>query len=126
MMLLGTILARLDDEADAGAALEALEDIVLLTEVDAMGTLHGESPRQYASGATRRFAALASNEDWLALMTALERTDDPARTALEQMVRWSLVQDSRLETDMQMASADISQDQGCSCAGHGSCQPHPR
>ncbi len=124
-MLLGTILARLDDEADAGAALEALEDTVLLTEVHAIGTLHGESPGQYASGATRRFAALASNEDWLALMTALECTDDPARTALEQMVRWSLVQDSRLETDMQRASTDASRGQGCSCARHGSHQPDP-
>ena len=31
--MLGTILLRLDDEADAGAALEALEDTELLTEV---------------------------------------------------------------------------------------------
>jgi hypothetical protein len=124
-MLLGTILAKLDDEADAGTALEALEDIVLLTEVCAVGILHNESPGQYASGAARRFAALASDEDWLALMTALERTEDPARTALERMVRWSLVQDSRPETDMQMASADTSQGHGCSCGGDGSCQPHP-
>ena len=81
-MLLGTILKRLEAEADAAEALEALGDIVLLTEVQTMGDLHGESLGEYVAGATRRFAADASSEDWLALMAAIERSDDPARTTL--------------------------------------------
>lgn len=93
-MLLGTILKRLSTEVDAAEALEALGDIVLLTEVQAMGDLHDEGIGDYVSGATRRFAADASSEDWLALMTAIERSDDPARTTLDRMLRWSLARDA--------------------------------
>ena len=93
-MLLGTILKRLGNEADAAEALEAMGDIILLTEVQAMGELYDESPADYVCGATRRFAADASSEDWLALMTAIERSDDPARTMLDKMLRWSLARDT--------------------------------
>lgn len=93
-MLLGTILKRLGQEAGAAEALDAMGDIILLAEVQAMGELHDESPADYVCGATRRFAADASSEDWLALMTAIERSDDPARTTLDRMLRWSLKQDA--------------------------------
>lgn len=116
-MLLGTILKRLGAEADAADALQALGDIVLLAEVRQMGEAYGESPGEYASAATRRFAAVASDEDWLALMTAIEKLDDPAHTTLDRMVRWSLAKDR----------AELAGQQGgripgaCSCgAGHGS------
>ena len=36
-MLLGTILRKLDTDADAAVVLESLGDLVLLAEVDAMG-----------------------------------------------------------------------------------------
>ncbi len=122
-MLLGTILKRLEASAGAGVAIEALGDIVLLTEVRAMAALHDESLGQYASGATRRFAALASNEDWLSLVTAIERSDDPARTALEKMVRWSLVQDAKIKIDVLEADLGRVVGHSCSCGGDGSCQP---
>ena len=124
-MLLGTIIKRLEDEADAGAAVEALGDIVLLAEVRAMSVLHDESPGQYTSGAARRFAALASSEDWLALITAIERSDDPAHTALGKMVRWSLVQDAKVQMGAPEADIGPSLVHSCACGGDGSCQPHP-
>ena len=46
-----------------------------------------------------RFTAFASDEDWLALMTALERTSDPAAACLRQMLLWSLRQDSHADCD---------------------------
>ena len=88
-MLLGSILEHLADEPSAATALEALGNIVLLTKVTDMGRLHDESPGEYTSGAARRFAASATDEDWLGLVTLIERSDDPARTLLEAMVRWS-------------------------------------
>ncbi len=108
-MLLGTLLKRLGDEADAAEALDALNDIVLLAEVQAMGELHDETPAEYVCGATRRFAADASSEDWLALMTAIERSDDPARTTLDRMLRWSLKRDTAVPA--------VS---GCGCGKGGS------
>lgn len=93
-MLLGTILTRLGHEADAAEVLDGIGDILLLAEVQAMGELHDESPADYVCGATRRFAADASSEDWLALMTAIEGSEDPARTTLDRMLRWSLKRDA--------------------------------
>ena len=74
-----------------------------------MAALHEESLGEYASGATRRFAATASDEDWLALMTAIEVSDDPAATTLGRMVRWSLTRDAQA-----MAAPAAG---GCTCGG---------
>ncbi len=112
-MLLGTILKRLGQEADAAEALAAMGDMVLLTEVQAMGELHDENAgRVCLRRATRRFAADASSEEWLALMTAVERGDDPARATLERMLRWALARDAA------EARAGRRVGHGCGC-GHG-------
>ena len=112
-MLLGAILERLADEQGAAAALEALGDIVLLAEVTDMGLLHGESPGEYTSSAARRFAASATDEDWLSLVTAIERSADPARTMLAAMVRWSL----RMDHQDGSSSKVVPAAGGCSCGG---------
>jgi hypothetical protein len=110
-MHLGTIITALQDETNAAATLLALGNIVLLAKVDAARQPFDESIGAYVSGATRRFEKLASDEDWLALMTALERSDNPAATCITRMVSWSLARDSAVETK------SISNN-GCSC-GHG-------
>lgn len=92
-MLLGQVLQRLGDEAFAAEALLAMGDLPLIVEVDAMGETFGESLPAYAVGASRRFAAFASDEDWLGLMTALERADDPGAACLRHMLAWSLKRD---------------------------------
>lgn len=112
-MLLGTILGKLRDEGDASAALMALDDIVLLTEVRERAAQYGETPGEYAAGAVSRFAGAASDEEWLALMTAIENGGDPARITLDRMVRWSLVQDAKVE-----APAGCASGASCSCSGH--------
>jgi hypothetical protein len=119
-MLLGTILRRLEDEESAAVALEALGDIVLLADVQAIGAVHGESPGAYASGATRRFAAAASDEDWLALMTAIENGDDPARITLERMVRWSIARDRA-----DLAGPPGGCGGGCTCGEPRGDHAHP-
>jgi hypothetical protein len=94
-MQLGTLMARLEDEQQAGAALQALEDIVLFARVDAMGAEHDETPGEYVANAARRFAALANDEDWLAIMNAVEKSDDPGRAVLQRMLVWALDADAR-------------------------------
>jgi hypothetical protein len=93
-MLLGTLLRRLEDTTDAAASLEALGDLMLLTQVTSTAAQYGETPGEYAAAAARRFANAASGDDWLALTTALERSEDPARKALGVMVRWAIRQDA--------------------------------
>lgn len=113
-MQLGAVLNHLENEATAGAALQALGDIVLLARVEAMGAEHDEAPGVYVANGARRFAARASDEDWLGLMNAIERTTDPGRAVLEKIVLWSLAKDE----------APDSPHEGCSCGGDGGRHDH--
>ena len=114
-MLLGTMMSALRDEDAATATLMELGDIVLAAQVEAARDAHGESVGEYVTGAVRRFALLAGDEDWLGLMTALERSDDPAGACLTRMLSWSLARDARVD------SGDPHD--GCSCGGEG-CHDH--
>lgn len=113
-MLLGTILKDLTNEADADAALAALNDLALFAQVRVRAAQYDETPGEYAAGAVSRFAAAASDEDWLALMTAIEKSNDPAKTTLDRAVRWSLVQDAKAEAPAESNCGSAS----CGCAGH--------
>ena len=106
-MHFGALLDRLTSETDAAAALEALGDIVLFAHIRETGERFDEPPGEYVANATRRFAALAGDEDWLALMAAMERSDDPARAALERMLRWALQMDAAVDAPLR--------ETGCAC-----------
>lgn len=93
-MMLGRVLEGLDDETFATEALIALDDLALMVEVTAAGRNFGETPGQYAAGASRRFTQLASDEDWLALMTAIGHAGDSGMACLKYMLAWSLERDS--------------------------------
>ena len=112
-MQLGKLMDHLAFEDDAAAALEALGDIVLFAEVQAMGERYDESPGEYVANAAHRFAAIAGDEDWLNLMTVMERSDDPAHAALERMLRWSLKRDAA-EAEHQAGHVQAG---GCTCGG---------
>ncbi len=112
-MQLGALLTHLSDETDAAAALDALGDVILLARIQAMGALHDETPGEYVANASRRYAAQAGDEDWLALMTAIERADDPARVVLGKMLRWALEKDA----------APAPKAGSCGC-GSGGCSDH--
>lgn len=116
-MLLGTILGNLRDEGNAAAALAALDDLVLLAQVRERAAQYDETPGEYAAGAVSRFAGAASDEEWLALMTAIENSGDPARTTLDRMVRWSLVQDAKAD-EPRITSPGGCGGGSCGCAGH--------
>ena len=109
--MFGSLLTMLDTEAGALRVLNSLDDAALLGEIQEMGVEHDETPGEYAVNAARRFSAIASADDWLALRTALERAEDPALTALERMLRWSLLKDGE-------SAAGGCGAAGCS-GGHG-------
>jgi hypothetical protein len=92
-MLLGDVLNRLRDEAFAAETLVMLDDLPLMARLQTEAGRHGESVGLYAAAAVDRFAAFAGNEDWLGLMTALERADDPGAAVLRQMLVWCLRHD---------------------------------
>ncbi|MGL4396981.1 MAG: hypothetical protein ACRCS9_10620 [Hyphomicrobium sp.] len=114
-MLLGAVINGLKNETTALEALLSLGDIVLLAEVDAARQRHEESTSEYVYGAAQRFAQLASNDEWLQLTTALQKSDQPAETAVEIMVRWSIARDAQL-------GPESGDNVGCTCGGaNGEC-----
>lgn len=118
-MLLGALMTELRNETTAAETLLSLGDIMLLNEIEAARLAHDESLGEYAAGAAQRFAHLASDEDWLKLMTALENAEFPAATCLATMVRWSLLRDAR-------EAAPVNAEAGCSCgAGGTACHDKP-
>ena len=108
-MQLGSLLSSLDDETNAGAALDTIGDLVLNAEVLEVGARYDEAPGQYVSAAVRRYASRASDEDWLGLMTAVEKGDNPARAVLQRVLRWALAQDA--------TEGMATPHSGCSCGG---------
>ena len=109
-MLLGALMTELKDETAAKVTLLSLGDIMLLNEVEAARLAHDESLGEYVARAAQRFAHLASDEDWLKLMTVMEHAESPAATCLATMVRWSLLRDAREVTP-------VNSEAGCSGAG---------
>lgn len=112
-MQLGEIIRGFSEEAPASEALLACNDIVLLAQVGEAAGRFDETVGEYAAGAVRRFANLAVSEDWLGLMNAIERANDPGIDCLA-LVKWSLKQD---EAPRPPAPAH----QGCTCGGTGGC-----
>lgn len=111
-MQLGEIIRNFGEEATAIEALLALGDLSLLARVGESARYYDETVAEYAAGAVRRFANLASSEDWLALMNAIERTDEPGQRCLTHMLHWSLKRDE---------AQDAPPHEGCTCGGSGGC-----
>ncbi len=93
-MHLGTLLTKLRRENDAQLALTALGDDSLFDEIVRIGATFDETPAQYVTSAASRFAARAGNEEWLQLVSSLERSSDVASTLLAHVVRWAIRTDN--------------------------------
>lgn len=82
-MLLGDILARFDSPSFAEETVLSLGDLNLLARMRAQAEAEGESLGEFARNAVQRFAAQASDEEWVTMIGALARTDDPGSVCLK-------------------------------------------
>jgi hypothetical protein len=105
-MLLGDLLRELEDEMPAMGTLAAMNDLLLLARVRDAASPMGETPGEYAANSVRAFANNAGDEDWLALMTAIENSGDAGQTCLSHMINWALRRDTAPRVH-----------QGCMCGG---------
>lgn len=110
-MQLADLFRELDDDTRASQVLAASGDVVLMARVQEMAERFEENANEYVAGSVRRFANLANDEDWLALMTTVERAADPSMACLVHMIGWSLKHDAAPATQPHS---------GCSCGG-GNC-----
>jgi hypothetical protein len=81
-MLLGDLLARFETSSFAEETVLALGDLRLLARMQVQADAEGLSLGAFAKGAMRRFAAGASDEEWVTLLGALARAEDPGAACL--------------------------------------------
>jgi len=89
-MLLGHLLARFDDDVFAEEAVLALGDLTLLARLRKQAEQSGQPLGDYARSAVRRFAAEANDEQWVTLLGALVRAEDPGSVCLKRALAHSL------------------------------------
>jgi hypothetical protein len=84
-MLLGDVLARFDDEGTVAETLLRVGDLTLVARLREHAEAEGQGLGAFAAGAVRRFAAEASDEQWVTLMGALARAEDPGAVCLRHV-----------------------------------------
>jgi hypothetical protein len=98
-MTLGSIIARLHDDAFVEETVAGLDDLVLLARLRLAAEAAQISIGTLASAAVGHFIQHADGEKWLALMTAASRAHDPAAAGLHRMLLDALPDDAQhLET----------------------------
>jgi hypothetical protein len=89
-MLLGDVIAELDDEAAAMEMLLSLGDLALVTRVEEAAVQHAVTPGEFAAQAVALFSNQASDEDWVSLIGVMGQTTDPGQVCLKKMVEFAL------------------------------------
>jgi len=90
-MLLGDLLARFDDETVAAEAVLALRDLPLVARLCAGAAADNVTLGTYTAAAVRRYAAQSSDDEWLSLMSAIGRAQDPGMVCLRRALAYMAV-----------------------------------
>jgi hypothetical protein len=91
-MLLGDLLGRFHDEAVAAETILGFGDIALTAKLHEQAAASGQSLGAYAASAVRRYAADASDEEWVTLMGALSAAKDPGAVCMRRAFEYVLRQ----------------------------------
>ena len=97
-MLVGDIIAHLDDEAVAAEALVQLNDLVLLGRVREASSQAGVAPGAFAARAVRLFSDGAADEDWITMLGIMGQSAEPGLACLRRMVEFALRPPERSQT----------------------------
>jgi hypothetical protein len=89
-MQLGDLLAQFTDETVVAEAILGLGDLRLLATMRQQADANGLELGAYAAQAVSRYAAEASDEEWITLMGALGRSQDPGMTCLRRAFDYAL------------------------------------
>lgn len=82
--MLGDLLANLTDETTALETILGAGDLALVTAVRDRAAAEGVDLADYICQTMRRYAAEASDEEWITLMGLLNRSLDPGATCLKR------------------------------------------
>ena len=87
--MLGDILARLTDETTAVEAILGVGDLALLAAVRERAAAEGVDLADCVTQTVQRYAAQASDEEWITLMGMLNRSRDPGTTCLKRAFEYA-------------------------------------
>jgi len=82
--MLGDLLANLTDETTAIETLMQLGDLTLLEAARGKAAAEGLDLASCVTQTVQRYAATASDEEWVTLMGLLNRSSDPGATCLKR------------------------------------------
>ncbi len=82
--MLGDLLANLTDESTALETILGAGDLTLLTAVRERAAAEETDLAAYVSQTVRRYANEATDEEWITLMGAINRSPDPGATCLKR------------------------------------------
>ena len=85
-MLLGDLIARLQDEAVASETLLSLGDLALTARLAALAAEHNMSVGELAVQLLGQFVGSAGDEEWLTLIGQMTRAGDPSQVFLRQVL----------------------------------------
>ena len=90
VIMLGDILARLTDETTAVEAILGAGDLALLSAARERAAAEGVGLAACVTQTVQRYAAHASDEEWVTLMGMLNRSHDPATTCLKRAFAYAV------------------------------------
>jgi hypothetical protein len=94
-MLLSDLLASFEDDAIAAETALRVGDIATLNGMRQHAEANGLTIGEYAQSAVRRFADGATDEEWVSLLGAMGRTNDPGATCLQRAFAYVTREDER-------------------------------
>jgi hypothetical protein len=98
-MLLGDLIARFTDATVAEEAILGLGDLTLLAQLQARAEASGLDLGTYAAAAVSRYAAEASDEQWITLMGAMGHAQrDPGAVYLKRALAYAARDDVGCES----------------------------
>jgi hypothetical protein len=85
-MLLGDLIARLDDEQIATETLMSTGDLTLIAHVQQLASARRETVGTCITEAVAVFSQAAGPDDWMQLMSAANRSENPGGAVLRVIV----------------------------------------
>jgi hypothetical protein len=90
MIMLGDLLASLTDEATALETILSAGDLKLLAAAQELAAADGLDLAAFVTQTVQRYTNEASDEEWVTLMSLLNRSQDPGTTCLQRAFEHAL------------------------------------
>jgi len=91
-MMLGELIAKLDQPGMAMAVLSSL-DGDLAEEIGRRAAAASMTPADFAAGAVREFIERGDDDLWFQLLTVMRRAEDPSLAAIRTILEWVAASD---------------------------------